>query len=347
MRTYFQELFVICIQGALLSLLISGAGQHYSSRCVSAHFCFVSSCALLEDSLLDLLTNNYLDTFFTLVHLPLILAVSLCWVSKTGQLLPKDVFTLFATAAVLCKSPANIIPIFKLRSIAALKLQWVQEIVLQEDSTQLLNTFNGIVPVSDGIGKAPHQVQSAGKSDTLSETNRNPGVKLTHTKDLRPEVDLLEKPTPQDNDLLLPSSKDLTIEFQKASIAAPGTRTVILNNVNIAIKHGELVMIVGPTGCGKSTLLAAMLGDASTPAGKFRRTPGKIAYCDQKSWLYHVSVLENIVGKGSFNVAWYRDVLDACLLLDDMKQLIYSDQSVVGENGSNLSSGQAQRVVST
>ena len=40
---------------------------------------------------------------------------------------------------------------------------------------------------------------------------------------------------------------------------------VILNDIDLNIRPGEFVTIVGPTGCGKSTLLRLILG-AETPS---------------------------------------------------------------------------------
>lgn len=34
-----------------------------------------------------------------------------------------------------------------------------------------------------------------------------------------------------------------------------------LNEINLSVKPGQLVAIVGPVGCGKSSLLSAILGD--------------------------------------------------------------------------------------
>ena len=34
----------------------------------------------------------------------------------------------------------------------------------------------------------------------------------------------------------------------------------VLNNINLDIKTGELVVFVGPSGCGKSTLLRMIAG---------------------------------------------------------------------------------------
>ena len=42
----------------------------------------------------------------------------------------------------------------------------------------------------------------------------------------------------------------------------------VLNNINLQIRQGEFVTIVGPTGCGKSTLLRMILGSEKPARGK-------------------------------------------------------------------------------
>jgi NitT/TauT family transport system ATP-binding protein len=47
-----------------------------------------------------------------------------------------------------------------------------------------------------------------------------------------------------------------------------GEAHVVLNDINLKIKRGELVTLVGPTGCGKSTLLRLILGSELPFAGQ-------------------------------------------------------------------------------
>lgn len=79
-------------------------------------------------------------------------------------------------------------------------------------------------------------------------------------------------------------------------------RNVILNNVHLNIRAGELLSLVGPTGCGKSTLLRLILGSQlptrgtvlvdGQPVTSVNRDRGIVF---QKYSLFpHLKVLENI-----------------------------------------------------
>jgi NitT/TauT family transport system ATP-binding protein len=49
-----------------------------------------------------------------------------------------------------------------------------------------------------------------------------------------------------------------------------GARRLVLNNIDLHIRQGELVTLVGPSGCGKSTLLRLILGAARPTSGTVR-----------------------------------------------------------------------------
>src|SRR5262245_1910158 len=54
------------------------------------------------------------------------------------------------------------------------------------------------------------------------------------------------------------------MSFQDVEVSYPttgnGGRRIILNNLDLNIRPGEFLSVVGPTGCGKSTLLRLILG---------------------------------------------------------------------------------------
>jgi ABC-type multidrug transport system fused ATPase/permease subunit len=50
-----------------------------------------------------------------------------------------------------------------------------------------------------------------------------------------------------------------TIEFRQVSYCYPGAETPALNNIDLTIRRGELVAIVGPNGSGKTTLASLLM----------------------------------------------------------------------------------------
>src|SRR5215472_8349375 len=65
-----------------------------------------------------------------------------------------------------------------------------------------------------------------------------------------------------DEELTLDTSNGSAIcEARKVTVAfGADNAKLVLENVTLAVKSGEVVAILGPSGCGKSTLLRALVG---------------------------------------------------------------------------------------
>lgn len=135
------------------------------------------------------------------------------------------------------------------------------------------------------------------------------------------------------------------ISIEDASFSLQDGNDTVLENINMTVPKSSLVMIVGPVGSGKSALLKAILGEARILSGSVRLDCGPVAYCDQAAWLRLGSIRDNILGPNTLDEKWYRKVLWACALEEDLAQLEDGDQSLVGNAGTALSGGQKQRVV--
>lgn len=95
------------------------------------------------------------------------------------------------------------------------------------------------------------------------------------------------------NDSTIPSTnaiviKDLTVSWPL------GTNKFTLDSINLTIKCGLLVGIVGPIGSGKTTLLHAILGEFG-PKDESIKVNGKIAYASQEPWIFTATVKQNIL----------------------------------------------------
>ncbi|XP_066905610.1 multidrug resistance-associated protein 1 [Halyomorpha halys] len=117
----------------------------------------------------------------------------------------------------------------------------------------------------------------------------------------------------------------------------------ILKNINLRVKEGSLVAVIGNVGSGKSSLISAFLGEMYKLDGRVI-VKGSIAYVSQLSWIQNCSFQDNIL----FGTAWdkkkYNKVIEACALKQDLEMLPNGDQTEIGERGVNLSGGQKQRL---
>ncbi|XP_051957113.1 ATP-binding cassette sub-family C member 10-like isoform X3 [Xyrauchen texanus] len=126
--------------------------------------------------------------------------------------------------------------------------------------------------------------------------------------------------------------------------SSPGS--FYLHALNLSIKRGSLVVVVGKVGCGKSSLLAAITGELNRCGGEVYvqgREQG-FGLAIQEPWIQHATVRDNILFGRGFDSIFYQAVIEACALADDLNILPDGDQTEVGENGVTLSGGQKSRL---
>ena len=131
----------------------------------------------------------------------------------------------------------------------------------------------------------------------------------------------------------------------------------VLGDVNLTVRAGETVCLLGPSGIGKSTVLHLLLRLYDVDAGRvlvdgvdiracdLHSLRRRIAFVPQDPWLLDVSVAENIAF-GSPN-ATRAGVLAAgrLALVDEfVGTLPRGYETPLGEGGSRLSGGQRRRV---
>ncbi|UJR13090.1 hypothetical protein I4U23_000114 [Adineta vaga] len=118
-----------------------------------------------------------------------------------------------------------------------------------------------------------------------------------------------------------------------------------LSSLNIEIKPGMLVGIIGQVGSGKSSLLAAILGEMNLTNGELHLNNSTFSYAAQSPWIFADTLRENILLGKPYDIERYNSVLHACCLDFDLAAFGPSgDLTMLGENGVNLSGGQKARV---
>ncbi|GAV03418.1 hypothetical protein RvY_13844 [Ramazzottius varieornatus] len=149
------------------------------------------------------------------------------------------------------------------------------------------------------------------------------------------------------NNVKLLASDDVStkssVVISHGSFAWGKEEAVTLKEVNVDVKEGQLVAIVGQVGSGKSSLVAAMLGLMDKLGGEVT-LKGSIAYVSQQAWIQNLTLRENILFGRPFDERRYQQVIEACALKQDLAMLPGGDETEIGEKGINLSGGQKQRV---
>ncbi|WP_398478117.1 type I secretion system permease/ATPase [Tardiphaga sp.] len=148
-----------------------------------------------------------------------------------------------------------------------------------------------------------------------------------------------------------------TLSVETVSIAPPGEQRVTVSDVTFALKAGNGLGIIGPSGSGKSSLLRALVGVWRPVRGHVRLDAAAIeqwapddlgrhiGYLPQDVELFSGSIADNI---SRFDPdARDDDIIDAAKQAG-VHELIVSMRegydTEVGDHGSVLSAGQAQRI---
>lgn len=121
----------------------------------------------------------------------------------------------------------------------------------------------------------------------------------------------------------------------------------LLTGINLDIKEGSKIAILGRVGCGKTLLFKGLLGEAEQIAGDVVvRHNLRFAYCSQSPWLENLSVEMSLKQYAS-------DLMDPKVLdglvrkccLQDLVNLPDYRTGTIGSGGVKLSGGQRQRLV--
>ena len=113
-------------------------------------------------------------------------------------------------------------------------------------------------------------------------------------------------------------STTVLLDVQNASFAwTPGGDPVV-RDVTFTLPRHQFCFIIGPVGSGKSTLLKGLLGETPSSQGFVYSNSPSTAYVDQTPWIQNGTVQQNILGISTFDEPWYRQVVRACALEQDI-----------------------------
>ena len=153
------------------------------------------------------------------------------------------------------------------------------------------------------------------------------------------------------------------INLENISFKYSGSAPLVLDSINLKIKKGQKIGIIGQTGCGKSTFLDILMGLLNPSSGKIfvdnicvnndndpdliKFWRNSIAHVPQDIYLTDNTIAENIAFGENFNEIDF-DKLKNSAKKAKIHNFIQSKslgyRTIIGEKGITLSGGQIQRI---
>jgi thiol reductant ABC exporter CydD subunit len=154
-----------------------------------------------------------------------------------------------------------------------------------------------------------------------------------------------------------PSAVDVPVRLEGVSFAYPARPGMVLDQVDLELRPGETVALVGPSGGGKSTIASLLLRLAEPTRGRVAVGPVDLTACDAESWraqiawvpqhptIFRGTVADNIrLGDASADDARVRAAAELAGAAAFIGGLPNGCETVVGEGGRPLSAGEVQRI---
>ena len=152
-----------------------------------------------------------------------------------------------------------------------------------------------------------------------------------------------------------PQSSAASVEFENVSVTAAGH--TILRDIQLSLRPGEHVAVVGSSGAGKSSLVGILLGWHRPSSGRvlvdgkeldaeaIERLRSETAWVDPAVQLWNRSLKQNLeYGLHNGPRMPLEHVIDAAGLRQVLERLPNGDATRLGEGGGLVSGGEGQRV---
>lgn len=169
--------------------------------------------------------------------------------------------------------------------------------------------------------------QSEGSSDVLFE------VLDKENKDPKPQIQI------NLNQRALIRLDQVDFKYKDASMYA-------LKDINLSIRSGEHIALIGKSGAGKSTLaqLIAQNLEASGGTITYNQKNLNIGFLSQDPYIFNASIRDNITMFHQVEEAQILQVLDDVELKEKVLSLKHGLDTSIGEGGEMLSGGQMRRI---
>jgi len=224
---------------------------------------------------------------------------------------------------------------------------------LLQDASRAVATLAVFMAAASRLAPAVLRIQSTAIQARVASGSASPTLNLINSLKSLPLKFTPSQPFRTEHTNFVP-----TVDLINVTFSYSNKSDTVLNQVNLSIKAGEIIAIVGPSGAGKTTMADIILGVISPDIGLVKisnhdpltaidKWPGAIAYVPQDVMVSNCSIKENV------GLGYSEEEIDDDLVLQSLK-IAHLDkfiqtlpeglQTNVGDRGTKLSGGQRQRL---
>ena len=132
--------------------------------------------------------------------------------------------------------------------------------------------------------------------------------------------------------------------------------TMALSDINLSVKRGESIALVGDSGAGKSSFVNLLVRFYDPSSGEIRinhknyqdftltSLHQKIAYVTQRIYIFNDTIAQNVAYGEHYDESRIKEALQKAHALEFIDKLDEGIHTKLSENGNNLSGGQRQRI---
>ena len=213
-------------------------------------------------------------------------------------------------------------------------------------------------PINIQLSQIPSNYQPLPIKNSKDDSNlyldlesENNAIKYKDTKTGETFPQLSPKVDSRNTQIFTFEDNNNKLNLINSSLMLKDTRKIMsdegyLKNINLTVKQGEFICIIGEVGSGKSSLIQAILNNMIILQKNNTKiiVNGKISYVGQEAWIQNNTVQNNILFYRPYNAEKYQKILNLCELNQDLNALPGGDLTEIGEKGVNLSGGQKARI---
>jgi subfamily B ATP-binding cassette protein MsbA len=242
-------------------------------------------------------------------------------------------------------------------------------------ATDPVMEFLGMIALAGGIVYGAHWAMSGGNADTVTfftvlgslgasaeAIRRTSDVwnRLNQSNAAAERVfGIIDQPEEQEKPVAAELKKfHKTIEFRDVHFTYPGTEREVLKGINLTVRAGQNVAVVGPNGSGKTTLVnllprfydadsgSVLIDGVDVGDVSFASLRDQMAMVTQNVITFNDTVAANIAyGKPDASMDEIIEAAKRAYAHEFIAPLPDGYDSVIGEQGSGLSGGQLQRII--